>query len=77
MDKARRYGESAARDLHARGRTAALLDVLARPAWRFFRAFVLRLGFLDGVPGAQVAWGRAYEAFVRYSLLRELSRGVS
>jgi hypothetical protein len=60
--------------LHARGVRAGPLDVALRPLWRFFRGYVLRLGFLDGAPGAAMAWARAYEAFRRYARLWELSR---
>lgn len=42
-----------------------------RPFWRFFRAYFLRLGFLDGYPGFYIAWATAFGAFVRYSRLFE------
>lgn len=74
LAKMGRYGERAAEMLHAQGRRAGALDVAARPLWRFLRGYVLRLGFLDGAAGAVVAWGRAYEAWVKYSRLWELSR---
>lgn len=32
-------------------RAGSWLDVLVRPPWHFFRAYVLKLGVLDGVPG--------------------------
>lgn len=40
---------------------------LFRPWWRFFRAYVLRRGFLDGFPGLWIAVATAFFAFVRYS----------
>jgi hypothetical protein len=48
-----------------------LLESLFRPWWRFFRAYVLRLGFLDGFPGYYIAKATAFAAFVRYSRLYE------
>lgn len=45
----------------------SLFKVIARPAWRFFRAYILRLGFLDGFPGLWIAGATAFFAFVRYS----------
>lgn len=72
--KMERYGEQAARMLHARGIRAGAWEIAARPLWRFLRGYVLRLGFLDGAPGAAMAWARAYEAFRRYARLWELSR---
>src|SRR5204862_1028501 len=74
LAKMERYGEQAARMLHAQGARAGAWDVAFRPLWRFVRAYLLRLGFLDGAPGAAMAWARAYEAFRRYALLWELSR---
>ncbi len=74
LAKMERYAETSALSLFAAGRRATTLDVIVRPVARFVRAFVLRLGFLDGTRGAQVAWIRAYEAFRRYGRLRELSR---
>jgi hypothetical protein len=47
-------------------------SAIVRPAWRFFRAYVLRRGFLDGFPGLYIAWATAFGAFVRYSRLYEV-----
>ena len=74
LAKMERYGEQAARMLFAQGTRASAWDVAARPLWRFVRAYVLRLGFLDGAAGAAMAWARAYEGFRRYARLWELSR---
>jgi glycosyltransferase involved in cell wall biosynthesis len=51
----------------AEGRRWSLLPNLLRPFWRFFRAYVLRLGFLDGFPGFWIAFATAFSVFVRYS----------
>jgi glycosyltransferase involved in cell wall biosynthesis len=74
ITKMERYGEQAARMLFAEGVRAGAWDVAMRPLWRFIRAYVFRLGFLDGAPGAAMAWARAYEAFRRYARLWELSQ---
>jgi glycosyltransferase involved in cell wall biosynthesis len=50
----------------AEGRQWSLLANISRPLWRFFRAYVLRRGFLDGFPGLWIAVSTAYFAFVRY-----------
>jgi glycosyltransferase involved in cell wall biosynthesis len=49
----------------------SLASAVLRPGWRFFRAYVLRRGFLDGFPGFYIAWATAFGAFVRYSRLFE------
>ncbi|HZX93695.1 MAG TPA: glycosyltransferase family 2 protein [Myxococcales bacterium] len=74
LRKMDRYGEQAARMLHAQGVRAGAWDVAARPLWRFVRGYLLRGGFLDGAAGAAMAWSRAYEGFRRYARLWELSR---
>jgi len=73
LAKMSRYGERAAVTLHASGRRAGPLDVALRPLWRFLRGYLVFGGFLDGAPGAAVAWARAYEAYVKYARLWELS----
>jgi len=39
----------------------------SRPIWRFFRAYVIRRGFLDGFPGFWIATATAFQTFVRHS----------
>lgn len=55
----------------AAGHRFSLAAAVFRPAWRFFRAYFLRLGFLDGFPGFYIAWATAFGSFVRYSRLYE------
>ncbi len=55
----------------ATGRSGSWLELVVRPPWRFFRAYVLRLGFLDGWPGYYIAWLNAFSALTRYVKLRE------
>jgi len=55
----------------SQGRQFSLFSAIFRPAWRFFRAYFLRLGYLDGYPGFYIAWATAFGAFVRYSRLYE------
>ena len=51
----------------AAGKSWSLLTTISRPLWRFFRAYVLRRGFMDGFPGLWIATATAFSAFVRYS----------
>ena len=45
----------------------SLAATITRPLWRFFRAYVLRRGFLDGFPGLWIAVATGFSTFVRYS----------
>jgi glycosyltransferase involved in cell wall biosynthesis len=50
-----------------------VLDLALRPLWRFVRAYVVRLGFLDGWQGFYIASHTAFSTLVRYAKLREAS----
>jgi hypothetical protein len=65
------------RQQEARGRGFSLAAAVFRPGWRFFRAYVIRRGFLDGFPGFYIAWATAFGAFVRYSRLYEATHRQS
>lgn len=54
--------------------TFSLPAAIIRPWWRFFRAYVIRLGFLDGFPGFYIACATSFSALVRYSSLYEHER---
>jgi len=73
IDKMTRYGIRGGDMLYASGKRASFLDVALRPCWRFFRTFVLKAGFLDGVAGFEMAKARAWEGLVKYTRLRELT----
>lgn len=60
----------------ARGRRWSLAGNLTRPAWRFFRGYILRAGFMDGFPGLWIAVATAFAAFVRHSRLYEATATV-
>jgi len=59
------------RQQQARGARFSATIAICRPCWRFFRAYVIKLGFLDGYPGFYIAHATAFGAFVRYSRLYE------
>jgi glycosyltransferase involved in cell wall biosynthesis len=59
LQKTQGYARMMAEYDFARGRRASLLKLLASPAWRFFRGYVLRAGFLDGWHGLVYAYVRA------------------
>jgi glycosyltransferase involved in cell wall biosynthesis len=65
------FAELFVQQQQAKGGRFSLGAAVFRPGWRFFRAYVLRRGFLDGYPGLYIAWATAFGAFVRYSRLYE------
>lgn len=55
----------------ASGKRWSSLGVVFRSFWRFFRAYILRRGFMDGFPGLWIAVSTGYQTFVRHSRLYE------
>ncbi len=68
-----RYSTWSALDMHEAGRTASILSVTLRPISRFLQFYLLRRGFLDGVPGLMICMMTAYYTFLKYSKLWEHS----
>lgn len=69
-----RYTTIMAEGMHARGRRARPADLLTRPAARFFRFYVLKLGFLDGWRGLLIACLAARYAQLKYAKLLAMDR---
>ncbi len=59
LHKTERYARMMAEHDFARGKRASLAKLVLAPAWRFWRGFVLRGGFLDGWHGLVYAYVRA------------------
>jgi len=72
-----RYADLMARALYARGKRCGLSKVLFNPAWRFFRGYVLRLGFLDGWRGMVFHLVEANYVRRKYLGLYMLTKGVA
>lgn len=51
------------------------IDFLARPPFRFFKAYVIRRGFLDGRRGFLIALVSAFGVCMKYAKLWELENG--
>ena len=74
LAKQNRYTSLAARQLHERGARDGVLRMLASPLLRFVKFYVLRLGFLDGVPGLVHISIGCMNSFLKYAKLAELRR---
>lgn len=66
-----KYADEFTRNSLAQKRTVTFLDLSVRPVWRFWRAYLFRLGFLDGWQGFAIAWMTAFYTFLRYAMARE------
>jgi glycosyltransferase involved in cell wall biosynthesis len=66
------YAKQFARQRMKNGEKVSIFQIWVRPLWRFFRAYFLRLGFLDGLPGLIIASSSSYECMLKYVYHREL-----
>lgn len=67
-----RYTTLAARQMFDEGRQAGWFDVLIHPRLAFFRNYVLRGGFRDGMPGLIISAMNAYYVGLKFAKLWEL-----
>lgn len=70
-----RYARMMAEHMHANGRRASLANIVFNPFWRFFRGYVLRLGFLDGWRGLIYAYVKTNYVRQKFIKLWLLGRG--
>lgn len=75
LDRMNRYSTLAAREMARAGKRVSSLDLLFRPAFTFFRMFVLKRGFLDGTLGFRLAILYAAYTFAKYAKLGETDGG--
>ncbi len=65
------YSDSFVKHRLENGRATGFWDLAVRPWWRFARAYIFKLGFLDGWPGYYIAWLSAFSTVTRYAKVRE------
>lgn len=74
LDKQNHYTSLQAKAMHAAGQRASLIQLVFSPLLRFVKFYVLRLGFLDGIPGlVHIAIG-CMNSFNKYAKLMALER---
>ncbi len=71
FEKFLNYSEWGAAQGFREGRRAGVMEIGGRPLWRFFRTYVLQLGFLDGIHGLAVCGLQACGVFLKYMRLWE------
>ena len=69
-----RFSARMARSLQESGTRFRVSDLVLRPLVRFFKGYVLRQGFRNGIPGLVVSAATAYYVFMKYAKLWELER---
>jgi glycosyltransferase involved in cell wall biosynthesis len=74
LDRQNRYTTLAARQAYEQGRGAGAVQLLLSPVVRFIKFYVLRLGFLDGLPGLLHISIGCMNSYLKYAKLIELRK---
>jgi len=61
---------------HKKGKKVTVLHLIFKPLYRFFHAYIIKGGFLDGVPGLALASINAYGVLSRYVKQMLIERGL-
>jgi glycosyltransferase involved in cell wall biosynthesis len=74
LAKLHRFAAWGGADLFRAGRKAGPVELLFRPAWRFFRMYVVQAGFLDGRHGLVLCGLQAWSVFLKWARVWEWER---
>jgi hypothetical protein len=74
LDKQNRYTTLQAERMMADGQAASVLHLVFSPLVRFFKFYVFRLGFLDGLPGLVHIGIGCMNSFNKYAKLIAMRR---
>jgi len=74
VEKIQAYSTIFAQAQYRLGRRATRWDLLAHPAAKFLKSYVLRRGFLDGRHGLILSLTAAFYVFLKYAKLWELQK---
>ena len=62
----------AAGEYEKKGKSSGLINIVLRPPFTFFKKYILKQGFRDGLPGFIIAFSSAFYVFLKYIKLWEL-----
>ncbi len=74
IKKTENFSTIAAQAYYDQGKRSSIWKIIYRPAWAFFKAYVLRLGFLDGLNGFIICVQTYNTVFYKYIKLYELQK---
>lgn len=72
--KLKRYSSLAAEDLHKKNKKCSLPVLLLKPAAAFYRHYIFKAGFMDGIEGYLIAVLSAFGVLTKYLKLRQLEK---
>ncbi|RMG67871.1 MAG: glycosyltransferase family 2 protein, partial [Nitrospirae bacterium] len=74
IDKINKYSSLSAEELYQAGRRCGPLSPVMHFLSFFIRDYILRLGFLDGLEGLNVAFVKALGIYLKYAKLRDMTK---
>lgn len=77
LRKSEQYAAAAAQQMFGNGKVAMGADAPLRAGWAFLRTYCLRLGFLDGMAGFNIARMNARTTYLKYKKLHMLRSAQS
>lgn len=72
LQKRLQYSQLKAKEFYAEGVTTNIFHFTVRPAFRFFKYYILKLGFINGKRGYEIAKILGYHVYMRYIYLEEM-----
>jgi len=76
LQKKDSYAWFQANTSHKKGKKVTVMHLIFKPMYRFFHAYIIKKGFLDGVPGLAMASINAYGVLSRYVKQMLIERGL-
>jgi len=70
--KMEHFSSISATSYYQLGKKAPLWKLFWNPSWAFFKAYILRRGFLDGFNGFMICYQTGHLTFLKYAKLREI-----
>jgi len=70
--KVEKFSTIAAEAYYKLGKKSSIVKIICRPTWAFFKAYILRLGFLDGLNGFIICVQTYNVTFLKYIKLYRL-----
>lgn len=66
-----RFSRLGSQELQRRGRQGSLFWLILKPIGKFFETYVIKRGFMDGLPGFIISVNAAHSMFLKYAYLIE------
>lgn len=74
LQKRLHYSRLKAKEFYNEGINTNIFHFTVRPAFRFFKYYVLKFGFMNGKRGYEIASILGYHVYMRYVYLREMNK---